>query len=927
MIPEHTDSDIGSGIQIFGRANELAQINTFVRTIPDRGGALLVRGQPGIGKTTLLKAARSRAGSLEIRLLETSGVQSEAELPFAGLHQLVLPVLGEADRLSEPQRGALLAAFGMAQTEVLDRFMIALATFELISNSAKHRPVLITIDDAQWLDRSTAGVLTFVARRLANQPIGMLVAMREGARSLLEDVGLHELRLGRIDEEAASELLESKGVSLPPYLRRKVLEQAAGNPLALIELPATLETASSSDVSSQYAHLPLSERLEHTFAERSNSLPEVAQTILLVAAAEDGGVLSEVVGAAAIMHGNEVSTADLKPAVDAGLIQIYGPRLTFRHPLVRSALYQQANLAERNAVHCALVRVFESQPDRQVWHRAAALTEPDETVATELDAMAERAQRRGAVSVAIEALERAVALSVDRPSQGRRLIDATELSQQMGRYNDLARLMRHAQSLDLAPLERARVEWLRENSEESQWSGAAKIRTFVQIANQMSRDGDTERAVKALLTIALRCWWSNPEQEIRELVAATAERLSVSEREPEIIAILALSDPIERGAGIVEHLSGLEPEAGAEAEQLRLLATAATAVGAFDRTMPLIAASVAGLRAQGRLGLLAQALVTQATAAVNLGNASVALPVCEEAERLARDTSQPLWMAVAGLIQARAMAIRGDTETAEGLVVESERRLLPIAANPMLALAAVARGTSASSGGRHVETYEHLSRIFEPSDNHYHPFVRSWVIGDFVEAAVETGHTSAALKVMEEMEKLAAKAHSPILRVGLSYARPLLASEEHAGRLFEDGLKDNMANWPFACARLQLAYGVWLRRRRRILEARAHLGAAREAFEALDARPWSERSRQEQRAAGVSAAASASAEIEELTPQELQIVRMAAAGLSNREIGEQLHLSHRTVGSHLYRAFPKLGITSRGQLRQALEKLEPQPDI
>jgi ATP/maltotriose-dependent transcriptional regulator MalT len=311
--------------------------------------------------------------------------------------------------------------------------------------------------------------------------------------------------------------------------------------------------------------------------------------------------------------------------------------------------------------------------------------------------------------------------------------------------------------------------------------------------------------------------------------------------------------------------------------------------------------------------------VSQATTSINLGSAKSALSEAQEAARLARETSQPLWEAAAQLVEARADAMRGDETSAQELVTEAERTLLPIAANPMLALAAVARGVAACGSGRYSEGYEHLHRVFDPADIAYHPYIRPWIIGDLAEAAVHSGHQAEVRMVVDELETLGLETRSPILLVGLRYARPLLADDTEAEAHFVAGLSADLASWPFVRARLQLAFGTWLRRQRRVVESRAPLHAAREAFDALGLATWSERARNELRAAGVMSSPRERDATDNLTPQELQIARMAASGLSNREIGRQLYLSHRTVGAHLYRAFPKLGITSRGQLRDALD--------
>jgi ATP/maltotriose-dependent transcriptional regulator MalT len=441
------------------------------------------------------------------------------------------------------------------------------------------------------------------------------------------------------------------------------------------------------------------------------------------------------------------------------------------------------------------------------------------------------------------------------------------------------------------------------------------VRSFVDIAHRALLDGNANLALQSLLLISLRCWWSNPDQETRNLVVAAAERIPLPDDAPELINILAMAAPIERGASVIDRISLLSPDKFDDPGTALLIGIAATGVGAFDLSAGYLATAVAGLRAQGRLNLLAQALVFQAWAGIFLGTWTVALPAAEEAGRLAQETAQPRWAAAAQLAQAMVEAQRGEQDVAGALAAEAECVLLPMGANPMLALVQLGRGLAALGAGRHAEAYEQLRRIFDPADLAHHPYVRFWAVGDLAEAAVHSGHQVKARQVLEELEPLAAQTMAPILQVGLSFARPLLAEDDAAEPLFQAGLEADLTRWPFLRARLLLAYGAWLRRRRRVAESRAPLRAAREAFDALGAVPWGDRARQELRASGETSRKRNPGTWDQLSPQELQIAQMAAEGLSNREIGQRLYLSHRTVGSHLYRIFPKLGITSRSELR------------
>ena len=360
-------------------------------------------------------------------------MQVEKKISFAGLHQLLRPVLHLAEGLSSRQRAALLAAFGMTKEVAPELFLTGLATLELISDAAESSPVLLVIEDAQWLDQASCAVLAFVARRLAAEPALMLIAMRDGFPDPFDEAGLTELRLQGLSEKPAGELLDSRAPGLGPLLRERLLQDAAGNPLALIELPAALRSEHLDEGALLPSHLPLTARLERAFASRASGLPSDTRSLLLAAAADDAAVLAEVLNAAAILEARAVTVDAFAPAIAGGLVEIQGTQLQFRHPLVRSAIYQAAGLPKRQAAHAALAQVLASQPDRQVWHRAAAALGPDEQVAAELEEAAARARQRGAVAAAVAAQQRAAELSENPVRRGGRLLRAAEMGFEFGR--------------------------------------------------------------------------------------------------------------------------------------------------------------------------------------------------------------------------------------------------------------------------------------------------------------------------------------------------------------------------------------------------------------------------------------------------------------------------------------------------------------
>ncbi len=905
---------------LLGRESETRVLDDLFDHVHEHGGSLVVSGGPGVGKSALLGEASAGAKGRGMLVLTATGVQSEAQLPFAGLHQLLRPVLGQKDGLAAPQRDAMLAAFGLTDAAAPDLFLTALAALDLLAESAARAPVLVVAEDAHWLDRSTCEVLAFVARRLEFEPILLVAAVRDGFESPFDDAGLSALHLEALPAPVAAALLDSRAPGLPAAVRERLLDEAAGNPLALVELSASLVHFGNG--ARLPAWLPLTTRLERAFAARVSDLPAATRTALLVAAVNDSALLSEALGAAALLVGAGLTVDVLAPAVSARLVEIDDREFRFRHPLMRAAIRQEASMSQRHAAHAALADVLSSQPERRVWHRAASIIGPDEGVACELDAAAVRAQRRGGTVVAVSALQRAARLSDGRRRVGR-LLRAAELAFELGRQDLVLALLGEAEPLDLRPRERARVEWIRESFADGIPGDASKALSLAAIAASAGADGDSDLALNFLYGAALRCWWADPGQLVRDRVVDTAERVDVDKSDPRLLAILAFAAPIGRGAAVIDRLSRLVPAAGADAGGARLIGNAAMAVGAFDIAAGSLAASAAALRAQGRLGLLARALALQSWSAAHLTDLGAAIPAAEEARQLAQETNQPLVMATAQAVQALLAALRGDQEAAGALAGEAERVSVPIGASAVLAAVQLARGLAALGGGRPADALGHLRRIHDPADPAYHVAVRCFTVGDLAEAARRSGDPESIRVFVDEMETAALQTPSPALHAGLRYARALLAKGAGTGALFDAALQSDMSAWPFLRARVQLAHGEWLHQQRHDAASRAPLRSAREAFDALGVIPWSERARQQLRATGETSRPRTPEARDQLTPQELQIVQMAAEGLSNREIAQMVYLSHRTVSSHLYRAFPKLGITSRTELRGVLERRIP----
>ncbi|GAA5178738.1 LuxR family transcriptional regulator [Rugosimonospora acidiphila] len=903
------------GPALFGRERESRRLAELVESTRRRGGALVVRGEAGIGKSALLRQARRLAVDLDLLILSATGTEAEARLPFSGLHQLVRPVLGRAEELPGPQRAAVLAAFGMAPGAAPDLFLIALAVLNLLAEAAAGAGALLLVEDAHWLDPPSAEVLAFVARRLEADPIVLLAATRDGYAGGL-GAALEQLRVDRLDDASAGALLDARAPGLAEEVRRRLLAEAAGNPLALVELPiAASRRGAEPPEPLEPQRRPLTARLEEAFAARVSGLPEAAQALLLVAAVNDGDALAEALAAAPAVAGAAVAVDDLTPAVDAHLVDVDRTTIRFRHPLMRSAIQQRAPLAQRLAAHAALAGVVGGQADRRVWHRAGACLGPDDVVADELEEAAQHARHRGAMVTAVAALQRSGQLTVDPGRSADRLLRAADLAVDLGRYDVVGGLLREAEARGLSFAQQAQRLWMESSFGDGLRDQKTGPAALAEVADRVAGEhGGVRLAMRLLNSAALRCFWSQAGAEARDRVVAVTESLPAEADDPDRLAILAFAAPIERGSVVIEGLRRISARAGADAQTLRLLGSAAVIIGAFDQAEACCAASLADLRAQGRLGSLTRALAALAWCAAHQADLSAGVPAAEEAAQLALETSQPLFFGIARAAAAVMAASGGHSDRAVALAAEAEQRGVAAAVRPVLATAQLARGRGALAEGRYADAYGELRRMHDPGDPSFHVGLRCFCLTDLVEAAAHSGQRDAVVEVVFDLEAAGRRTSSPALHAGLRYARAVLAEDARAEALFREALNAETSRWPFSRARTQLAYGQWLRRQRRPVESRAPLRAARNTFDALGTAPWAERARQELRAAGEASRVRPVPGRDELTPQELQIAQLAAQGLTNREIGQALYLSHRTVSTHLHNIFPKLGITARAQL-------------
>ncbi|MEO3813051.1 AAA family ATPase [Sphaerisporangium sp. B11E5] len=902
---------------LFGREPEISQLSGLLRGLRDGGSSLIVRGEPGIGKSALLTAAADAGRDTGLRVLSTAGTQAEFHLPYAGLHRLLHSARLDDGALPGPQRRALAAALGLIDAPVPDLYLVALATLNLLVEAASRNPLLVLADDGQWLDPPTAGVLSFVARRLEAEPVALLVTLRDGVPCALAEAGLPELALRPLPDAAAARLLDARAPGMDPRTRRRLLDEGAGNPLALVELTGEWRDQGAGLLSSPW--LPLTERLERAFGARLGDLPAATRALLLVTALDDGTALEEAITAAAVLTAGPVTHDDLAPGIRAGLIGQDTAQIRFRHPLMRSAIYQATSLPQRRAGHAALAEALARQDGehaaaRRIWHRASAAARPDEEIAAELDTMAARVAQRGAPTEAVTALEQAAKLTGDAERRADRLLRAADQAVELGGRDVVVRLLRQTELLPLTSRQQARLRWIRGTLDDGSDGRATGPQALAALAESVAAEGRPEEALRILWSAALQCFWIEPGAEARRRIVAAAESLPVPATNPLLLAILAYAAPLDRGAVVIDGLRELATGPVIDPQAARLLGSAAVLVGAFEQVETFSAAALPGLRAQGRLYLLTRSLAQQAWSAAHRTNLNVAIPAAEEAARLALETDQPQMYGTAVSTQALIAALRGEPDHARELAARAEAMSVAAGVRPVLATVQMARGLAALGKDRHAEAYEHLRRLHDPADPSYQLALRCYVVTAFADAAARSGNAGAARAVLRDLEEVARTTPAPALHVGLPLARALLADPADARARFADALAADHTRWPFARAYVQVAYGEWLLDQGDPGSALPLLRTARDTFDALGVVPLSDRARRALHTCGETSADRVLAARDKLTPVELHIARLAADGLSDEEIGEQVYLSRRTVGTHMAQLLPKLGIDSRANL-------------
>jgi DNA-binding CsgD family transcriptional regulator len=902
---------------LYGRAAESERVERLLADARSRkSGALVIRGEPGIGKSALLAYAEERAEAM--RVLRCRGVEAESELAFAGLHQALRSIVDGIDRLPAPQAAALAAALGLAEAGEADRFLIAAGVLSLLAEAADERPLLCLVDDAQWLDAPSVDAMLFAARRLEAEPIAMIFATRDDDTGIAAARGLPELRLPRLDLGASAAVIDAHAPgSLAGDVRERLLERAHGNPLALVELAATL-TPDQRGGEQPLHELLLTATLERAFLGRVRALPESSQRLVLVAAADEVGDVGTLLKAAESLG---IQQKALGPVERAGVLRATEDGVEFSHPLVRSAVYQAAPLADRQAVHRALAGALlgEGQADRRAWHRAAAAVFPDEDAAEELERAGERARRRGAPGATAAALERAAALTAEDERRAARLREAAEAAWEAGAPEEARRLIEQAAPLAADPVLRGRIEQLRGTVEARRGVVLDGYAILTEAARQV---GDPVRAAAMLAEAATAASYGGDIGGIAE-AGRRAAALPARDEPAFVFDVKLLTgtaavlggDPA-RGVPLLREAMALAEEIGDPSRLVRAgVAATYTGEDAAARACWTRAASEA--RARGALASLSFALEFVAAAEATAGQYATAFADASEGLELARETGLDRSAAMHLATAATVLAVQGREADCRRFAEEA----LALAANLGLGLAAAVSSAALArlelGLGRPGDALVRLEALAEAGPGSGHPLIALFATPDLVEAALRADRIERAQTALATFERWAEAARLPWALAVLARCRGLLSAGRTAVAHFEEALAlHREGERPFDHARTRLLFGEFLRRERRRIDARPHLRSALEMFERMGAAPWAERAATELRASGETARRREPGAGGELTPQELQIARLIAEGATNKEAAAQLFLSPRTIDYHLRKVFMKLGISSRAELRR-----------
>jgi DNA-binding CsgD family transcriptional regulator len=904
---------------LVGREGERAAIDALLEaSARGESSSLVLRGEAGIGKTALMTYAAERGEGIVLR---TTGVEAESDLGFAGLHGLLRPIVQSLGELPETQADALAGALGLAPSHGADRLLVSAATLSMLAAAAGDGELLCLIDDAQFLDPESVEVLVFCARRLAAERVALLFAVREGAGRDFSAPGLPELLIEGLDSEAAIDLVKTSAPAAAAHVREWLIAEAAGNPLALLELPKGLSAAQLEGRAALPEATPLSARLRSAFLGRIDALPVNTRTALLIAALDDAEDVATALAA--------VSDAGLPPDVfdsaeEAGLLRVADSRIRFRHPLVRSAVIDSSTHSQRQGAHLALAAALSgADADRRAWHQALATVAADEEVAATLEASARRYQERGGHASAATAFARAAELSTDGEARISRLAAAAETAWAAGEAERSREMIARALPLATGPL-RPKLLYLRGVIEARTRDGRGAVAMLVEAASA-SEDDSFRLEVLTLATEA--AMYAGDRAQATDL-GARASRIR-PRSETDRFRVAALGGIAAAFAGDFRQAATLLLEATQRAEELDdphalLWAARAAAIRSTPRDgLPHASRAIAIARDRGLLSILPVALSHQSSGLIGHGRFKLAYAAAEEGIRLASDFGHT-WGVGRNLANLAMLdAVRGDEASAHAH--GGEARELGASSGAVLIgeFAESALGLLELTLGRPSEATDRLLMVSDDERADSNLFTGLWSTPDLIEGAARCGRLDETVDRLDRYTEWVQQAPTPTRTSLLARCRAL-AGEVNVAEQFEIALAGTAGLSPFEQGRNELLYGEWLRRGRKGREARAHLRRASDLFREVSAPPWGERAEAELRATGETARRRDPSTLDQLTPQELHIAGLVAGGMTNREVAEQLYLSPRTIDYHLRKVFSKLGVSSRTELIQ-MGVPEPQP--
>ncbi len=904
--------------QLVGRGADLRLLASVLGGATD--GALLLTSEPGVGKSALLEQACRDATASGARVLRAAGVEFEAEVSFAGLHQLLVGLLDELADLNDLHRDALAVVLGTGAGPPPDRLVVHAAALALLHRAARSGPLLVAVEDAHWLDRSSALVLGFVARRLAGHDIRFLAAARTGSDSPLLHAGLPRREVPPLAEGDAVRLLGLRYPGLAAPVRRWVVAAAQGNPLALLELPASMTEAQRAAAEPLPAFLALGDRLQAVFADRLRRLPAETLWLLLLMALDGTGDLRALVAAAP----GDDRLDGLEPAERTRLVRVdtTTDRVLFRHPLIAAAVVGSATSAERRRAHAVLAGLPASDPERRAWHLAEAVVGPDEPAAELLEQAAHRTLRKGDAVRAVHALLRAADLSPRAADRARRLAAAAYVgADAAGRLASVPHLLGEARRVDgdtggsLEVAVAAAHHLL--NGEGDVDTAHLVLAGAIEGALDRGRTGSAAPVEDALHTLLMICHFSGRAAPWAPLTSALA-RLGDAVSPLLAVSARTCGDPARARAVDLDRLDALLAAVDGEADPTRIVRTGVAAfhVDRLPACREALQRVVRDGRDGGAAGSAVQALMLLGYDAFLEGRWDEAADAAREGVAWSERLGYRL-VALPGLYcLALLAAARGEEERTRAVVGELVARAAPRGAAMVEQFAARAGALAALGRCDYEEAYRLAASVSPPGRLAPHVPLALWVAPDLVEAAVRTGRTVEAVAHVAAMREAEVFRRQPRFALLATASAALVATGDEADRLFRGALAVRGGErFPFERARVQLQHGEHLRRARAVQAARAPLASALAAFERLGAPAWAARARHELRTGRRARDAPHGVP---LTAQEHHIASLAAAGLSNKQIGTRLHLSPRTVSGHLYRAFPKLGVTTRAALRDAL---------